>query len=308
MISVPFNDPVLEARLSSMHPDGMSVFLLGGGQLRGAFFHGTRFVSRMRAQHRLGLLETMVLGQASLCGALLIPTMKGRDRAVFRYDTQGPAAGFSVEANSEGYVRGFLLQDPIPLQKPLESWDLAPFFGPGLVSVIRFPEGVREPVTGSVEIKHRNIARDLTEYFLVSEQTETAFNTGIQFDHEGRLAGAGGLYLQVMPGADPELVEAASRAFAAAPSLGQWFAEGGDREDIIFGLFRGMEPAVVLERDIIFDCPCSRENFAQHLKNLGRDELQDMVSDGKDPVEIVCHNCSSVYQFTLGEISSFIEG
>ncbi|HPX46894.1 MAG TPA: Hsp33 family molecular chaperone HslO, partial [Treponemataceae bacterium] len=140
MISVPFNDPVLEARLSSMHPDGMSVFLLGGGQLRGAFFHGTRFVSRMRAQHRLGLLETMVLGQASLCGALLIPTMKGRDRAVFRYDTQGPAAGFSVEANSEGYVRGFLLQDPIPLQKPLESWDLAPFFGPGLVSVIRFPE------------------------------------------------------------------------------------------------------------------------------------------------------------------------
>lgn len=306
MISVPFNDPTLEQRLDSMHPDGMSVFILAGGQLRGAFFHGTRFVSRMRAQHRLGLLETMVLGQASLCGALLIPTMKGHDRAVFRYDTQGPAAGFSVEANSEGFVRGFLLQDPIPIDKPLESWDLAPFFGPGLVSVIRFPEGVREPVTGSVEIKHRNIALDLAEYFLVSEQTGTAFNTGIQFDRDGRVSGAGGLFMQVMPGADPALVDAASRAFAAAPSLGQWFAEGGDREDVIYGLFRGMEPSVVLERDIVFDCPCSRENFAQHLKNLGKRELSDMVSDGKDPVEIVCHNCASSYRFGLDEISSFI--
>ena len=93
---------------------------------------------------------------------------------------------------------------------------------------------MREPVTGTVEIRHRNIAKDLAEYFLVSEQTQTAFDTGIQFDREGRVVGAGGLYLQTMPGADPELVAAAERAFSAAPSLGTWFAEGGDREDIIF--------------------------------------------------------------------------
>jgi len=302
MISVPITDPILIERFNTMHPDGMTIFLLGDGALRGAFFHGTRFVNQMRAQHSLGLLETMVLGQASLCGALLIPTMKGRDRVIFRYDTNGPAAGFSVEANSEGYVRGFLLQDPIPVEKAPESWDLAPYFGDGNVTLIRFPEGARESVTGSVEIKYRNIARDLTEYFLVSEQTRTAFNSGIQFDREGRVAGAGALFLQTMPGADPDIVEAAERAFAAAPSLGQWFAEGGSREDIIFGLFRGMKPVVALEREIRYDCPCSRERFLAHLRSLGRKELDEMATNGPDPLEVVCHNCGSVYRYPVAEV------
>ena len=302
MITVPITDPELEKRFKTMHPDGMSIFLLGKGELRGAFFHGTRFVNRMRAQHSLGLLETMVLGQAALSSALLIPTMKGHDRAIFRYDTNGPAAGFSVEANSEGTVRGFLLQDPIPVNEAPESWDLAPYFGDGTVTVIRYPEGAREPMTGTIPIRHRNIARDLIEYFLVSEQTETAFNTGIQFDREGRVIGAGGLYLQTMPGADPELVLAASRAFAAAPSLGQWFADGGDREDIIFGLFRGMNPIVALEREIRFDCPCSREGFAQRLGGLDRKELLDMAENGPFPIEIVCHNCGSVYHYSQEEM------
>ncbi len=306
MITVPITDPALEERFASMHPDGMSIFLLGKGELRGAFFHGTRFVNRLRAQHALGLLETLVLGQAALSGALLIPTMKGHDRAVFRYDTNGPAAGFSIEANSEGYVRGFLLQDPIPVEKAPENWDLAPYFGDGTVTVIRFPEGAREPMTGSVPIRHRNIARDLAEYFLVSEQTRTAFNTSIQFDREGRVVGAGALYLQTMPGADPELVASAERAFAAMPSIGQWFAEGGDREDVIYGLFRGMDPAIALEREIRFDCPCSRENFARRLSGLDRKELSDMAENGPDPIEIVCHNCGSAYHYPLDEIRGML--
>ncbi|HKL85668.1 MAG TPA: Hsp33 family molecular chaperone HslO [Treponemataceae bacterium] len=307
MITVPFNDNVLETHLSSIQPDGMSIFLLGGGSMRGAFFHGTRFVNQLRAQHSLGPLETMVLGQASLCGALLIPTMKGRDRAVFRYDTNGPAAGFSIEANSEGWVRGFLLQDPIPVLSPPENWDLAPYFGPGLVSVIRFPEGGTEPVTGSIAIKHKNIALDLAEYFLISEQTPSAFNTGIQFDTEGRVIGAGGMFLQVMPGADPDLVEAAEHAFASAPSLGSWFAEGGDREDIIIGLFRNCDPSIVLERSIVFDCPCSRENFAYRISGLDQKELIDMVENGPDPIEVICHNCGSVYTYPTSEIAQYVK-
>ena len=79
MNTIPITDPILTEQFKTMHSDGMTIFLLSDGALRGAFFHGTRFVNTMRAQHALGILETMVLGQACLCGALLIPTMKGRD-------------------------------------------------------------------------------------------------------------------------------------------------------------------------------------------------------------------------------------
>ena len=98
MIKAEITDKELIAHLDKIHKDEMTMFVMADGAFRGAFFNGTRLVNQMRAQHNLGILETMVLGQAMLCAAMLIPTMKGREHLTFRYDTNGPAAGFSVEA------------------------------------------------------------------------------------------------------------------------------------------------------------------------------------------------------------------
>ena len=111
MIRQEITDTELLAHLDTIHKDGMTMFVMADGQFRGAFYNGTRMVNQMRAQHHLGILETMVLGQAELCAALLIPTMKGREHMTFRYDVNGPAAGFCVEADSTGYVRGHLFQN-----------------------------------------------------------------------------------------------------------------------------------------------------------------------------------------------------
>lgn len=237
----------------------------------------------------------------------MIPTIKGRGRVGMRYDTNGPAAGFSIEADSAGSVRGYLLQNPIPIEKELTSWDLSPFFGPGTLTVSRITEGSKVPHTGSVEIKHKNIAQDLAWYFSQSEQIHTAFNTSIQFDKQGRVIGAGGMFLQVMPGIggtkdskaniidEDELIEAVEHAFSAAPSYGQWFSEKGNRDDIIYGLFREFNPTTVLERDIIFDCPCSQEKYKNAILALGDKEVQDILENDTDPLEVICHNCGSVY-------------
>lgn len=305
MIKAVINDSELVSHINSLEKDGMSIFVMADGQFRGALFHGTRFINQMRANHNLGILETMVLGQACLCGALMIPTMKGKERLRLRYDTNGPAAGFSVEADSTGYVRGYLLQDRIPVEKPLENWDLAPFLGPGTVSVTRFPEGRAEPMTGTVEIKHRNIAKDLAWYFLQSEQINTAFNTSIQLDKKGRVVGAGGLFLQTLPGANEEVIQRVEMAFEASPSYGQWFSEKGGRDDIIYGLFREFNPSVALERDVVFDCPCSKDVFERHILNLDRKELSEIVeTNPEEPVETVCHYCGSVYKIDKRDLKA----
>ena len=115
--------------LGGVQNDGMTVFVMAEGQFRGAFYNGTRMINQMRANQDLGILETYILGQALLCAALLIPTMKGKEHLSLTYETDGICKGFVAEADSTGYVRGHLLQDSIPLDKPLESWDLSPFFG-----------------------------------------------------------------------------------------------------------------------------------------------------------------------------------
>jgi len=129
MIRAPLNDDDLEARLSSLTPDGISIFTLGGGRMRGALIHGSRLVNQMRANHRLGPLETMVLGQACLGAALLGSTLKEGDRIVLRVEGDGPAEGFSVEASADGSVRGRLFNSPIELEAAAAAYGDSGLFG-----------------------------------------------------------------------------------------------------------------------------------------------------------------------------------
>ena len=316
MIKAQIQDQELNAHLQRLPKDDMVVFVLADGRARGALFHGTHFVNQMRAQHNTGILETMVLGQATLCGALLLPTLKGKEHVTWRYEVDGPAQGFSVEVDSTGYIRGYLFTDNIPVEKPLENWDLSPFLGTGTMSMSTLFEGDKNPYVSSIQIDKRNIAQDLVQFFDQSVQTKTAFNTGIQMDKQGRVIGAGGLFLQLMPDmggtkgnklstadiSDEQLIDKLEIAFKTLPSLGKWFSEGQKIEDLVYGLFREFKPSIALHRDVRYDCPCSKDLYLSHIRNLPSYELFDIRKNGPDPLEVCCRNCSSVYRIPISEI------
>lgn len=320
MNKAEIKDKELLEKINSLYEDKMSVFVMANGRVRGALFHGTRFVNQLRAQHNLGILETMVLGQASLCAALVVPMMKDMEHTVIKYETDGPAQGFSVEADSKGTVRGFLYNEHIPVTKPLENWDLSSFLGKGTITFSRVHKDDKYPQSSTVPVDSGNIAKDFVLYFQQSEQIQTAFNTSIQFDKQGRVIGAGAMFLQIMPevggkkgsGAnkssqgnkedDDILFERVELAFRNAPSLGQWFSEEGDADDIIYGLFREFNPSVALTRDIKFDCPCNEDGFIEYIKNLPKHELEDIKKNGPNPLEIVCRNCGSKYLIDVNKL------
>ena len=104
--------------------------------------------------------------------------------------------------------------------------------------------------------------------------------------------------------AEDSLLQRAENAFRAMPSIGKWFSDKGDRDDVVYGLFREFNPKVVLERDIVFDCPCKKENFIRQIKYLPKNEFADIIENGPDPIEVICHNCGSVYQITKEELQN----
>ena len=73
-------------------------------------------------------------------------------------------------------------------------------------------------------------------------------------------------------------------------------------EDIIYGLFREFKPSIALHRDVRYDCPCSRESYVDYIKRLPKAELEDMRTNGPNPLEVVCRNCGSVYKIPLSDI------
>ena len=319
MIKAEIKDKELLSHLDSLEEDKLHIFTIADGRVRGALFHGTRFVNQMRAQHNLGILETYILGQASLCSALTIPMMKDLEHTAIRFEGIGTADGYSVEADSTGYVRSYLLNSKIPLYKPLENWDLKPFLGNGNLTFSRIHKDDKYPRTSTVDVDGENIARDFATYFAQSEQIQTAFNSSIQFDKQGRVIGAGSMYIQLMPKTggsarlgsqvdshaeesedDEKLIMKIENAFRACPSLGLLYSEKQvDSEDIIIGLFREFSPLIILKRDIRFDCPCNEEYYINHIKSLPKAQLDDIQKNGPDPLEIICGNCGSVYKIPL---------
>jgi molecular chaperone Hsp33 len=72
----------LKAQLKAAAKDKIHRFTLSGGTIRGEILHGNRLVNEMRANHGLGILETLVLGHAYMAAALMCANLKGMKPSV----------------------------------------------------------------------------------------------------------------------------------------------------------------------------------------------------------------------------------
>jgi molecular chaperone Hsp33 len=302
MIKTTLESESLKERLLASAKDRIYNFLLADGAVRGAILHGTRMVNEMRANHELGILETLVLGRAYLGAGLMSANLKGTDAISLKIECAGPIKGLTVEANAFREVRGFLKNVPIPIDRPMQDFDLSSFFGAGFLSVIRTIEDAKHPFTGKIALEYGNIAQDLANYYLKSEQIPTAFNLSIKFDPEGEVTGAGGLFLQAMPGADDALAAELEELVVQLPSLGEVFADGQEPEGLIQAVFKKYSSRFLANQRVEFVCHCSPRRLRQVLKMLPVDELKDIRDNGPFPLEMRCHYCNTRYHFSKEEI------
>ena len=302
MIKKTIEGESLKERLLASAKDRIYNFLLTDGAVRGAILHGTRMVNEMRANHELGILETLVLGRAYLGAGLMSANLKGTDAISLKIECAGSIKGLTVEANAFGEVRGFLKNVPIPIDRPMQDFNLSSFFGAGFLSVIRTIEDAKHPFTGEIALEYGNIAQDLANYYLKSEQIPTAFNLSIKYDPEGEVTGAGGLFLQAMPRADDALAAELGELVVQFPSLGEVFTDGQEPEGLIQAVFKKYTPRFLANQRVEFMCHCSPQRLGHVLMMLPMDELKDICDNGPFPLEMRCHYCNTLYHFPKEEI------
>lgn len=282
---------------TELEKDGLHTFLMAGDTIRGAVLHGSRMVNQMRWNHDLGILETLVLGHAYMGACLMSAGLKGNDHLQLQVECSGPIKGLVVEANAAGAVRGFLKNVPIPVEKPPEDFNLSPFFGAGFLSVTRTLADAKQPFTGRVMMAHGSLAKDLAHYYLTSEQIPTSFSLSVNFDSEGNVAAAGGMFLQAMPDSDDAVVRQIEDRVVTLPSIGAVLAEGTAPEALVQSHFSDFSPRFIDQRKVAFNCHCNRDQIRNVLTLLPMDELTDLRENGPFPVEIRCHHCNTRYAF-----------
>ncbi len=282
-------------------------FTLADNDIRGAILHGTHLINEMKLNHNLGVLETLILGHAYMGIALMTSNIKKDDRLAFRLECSGPLKGLYVESNSYGEVRGHLKANPIPINKQIDINELSSFFGEGFIEVIHYPEYAKQPYIGHVKLKYKNIASDLANYYLESEQTPTYFNLSIKFDDKGNVIGAGGLLLQSMPDAKQDSVDKLLELVKDIPSIGERFSKDIEPEAFIKNSLETLSPKFLSNKRVEFFCPCNMDSMFKMLSNMDENTRKDIAKNGPFPLEIKCHNCNTTYKFKKEELQKLIK-
>ena len=239
-----------------------------------------------------------------LTGALLLAsTIKDFDRLTLKIESDGPVKGITAEASSEGTVRGFVKNAIAePPAKQNGKFDVSHIVGNGTFYVIReagFELGFRpEPYIGSVPIVSGEIAEDLAYYLAKSEQIPSGVMLGVLLSNsEPYVTASGGLLVQMMPGADENVIGEIEQTMARAPHVTEKIVGGATPEDMARMALGGLDLEILEEREIAFRCTCSTEKAIAMIAALGEEEIRSMIRDDKGAV-VTCGFCNETYSLS----------
>lgn len=307
MIKTKIEDPVLLEHLDALEDDRRESYLLCSGQVRLTAVNATRTVNEMRANHRTGLLETYILGQGYIAGTLLSSEVKGNDRIQLSIECGGPVKGMSIEAWACGAVRGYLVNNPIPLEKPLTSLDTSPLFGPGFMTITKILEGSKTPFSGQIMLEKGHLAEDLALYYLQSQQTPSLFSLSLNFDREGRVYGAGGVMMQALPECDDRELEKLENISPALNNMGKMLGDGVALRDWVKSTFSSFGVDYLARTPVGFSCPCNEKNYTKYLASLPENEKNEILK-GDFPLILQCFNCGTEYTFSKEQVEELFNG
>ena len=219
----------------------------------------------------------------------------------------GPIGTITCVSDPEGNVRGFVTEPNLPLvEKYPGKLDVGASVGTdGSLTVIRDLQ-MKEPYIGSVPLVTGEIGDDVTAYFAQSEQTPTACALGVLVNRDCSVKVAGGYLLQLLPGAPDETIDALERGIKRAGSVTAMLEQGMTPEDILGQVCGDLGVVFMETTPISYRCYCSRERVTSALISLGKEELEQIMTEEKSfPVE--CQFCDTIYRFSSEDIAEILK-
>ena len=261
-------------------------------------------VERARVIHDLSPTACAALGR-TLCGASMLgELMKEADASLtIRVNGGGPAGSVIAVSDSEGNARGYVQNPQADLPTRADGkLDVGGLVGrDGMLTVSR-DIGLKEPYVGSVELVSGEIAEDLAQYMVESEQIPSAVGLGVLIDTDKSVKAAGGFIVQLMPGAPENLIEKLETNILFMDQLTTVLSEDGV-DAVISQVLFSLDPREAERHGVEYRCTCSRERVAEALRSVGEAELRSMAAEGRD-AEVSCQFCDKVYRFTPEDLIS----
>lgn len=262
----------------------------------------TQMVECARNIHRTLPLATAALGRTLTITSILGGQLKVDDGSVtVQVRGDGPLGTIVCVADSDGNARGYLQNPAVDLPlRPDGKLAVGMGVGQGHLMVIK-DIGLKDPVTGTVELVNGEIAEDVTRYFAESEQIPSACALGVLVNQDQSVRQAGGYLVQLLPGAGDADIDRLEQNIAKAGSMTGMLDSGMSLEDIVRAVLDGFTVQFLDETPVGYRCACNEAKVTRALISLGEQELLQMAGEDK-PTEITCQFCDKVYTFSPADL------
>ncbi|AEC20191.1 chaperonin [Pusillimonas sp. T7-7] len=251
-------------------------------------------------QHYPACVQSL-LGELVAAAILLTSNIKFDGSLVLQLQGDGPLALVVVECTTDLSIRATVSVregHEIPTDGTLQT--LLNTQGAGRFIVILDPSGKNaqlKPYQGVVPLEGDSVAQVLERYMRDSEQLDTRLWLASDARH------VAGLLLQRLPAhggienTTPEAQEETwQRTGHLAATLKHEELLSLDIDTLITRLFWEEELIAFEPQSIRWHCPCNRERVAAMLQALGREEIEDILSE-REKIDILCNFCGKPYQF-----------
>jgi len=286
-----------------------------GGSVRCMAAVTTNLVAEAFARHQTSPTVAAALGR-TLTGTLLLGAgLKELDRLTVQIVCDGPIGGITAEADANGRVRGYV-RNPLanPELNANGKFDVSSIVGNGMFYVT-YESGYeiglyKDPYRGSVPIVSGEIGEDFAYYLAKSEQIPSAVPLGVYMrareNGAAFVEAAGGLMIQVMPGADEKIIGAIEDSIKRAPHTTTLIREGASAADMLRAMLGEISFEVLEEKPVSFTCQCSYERAVSLISSIDRAELEAMLSEDQGAA-MICHFCNETYRLDEAALEDILQ-
>ena len=269
----------------------------------------TELVEKARKIHDFSPVAKAAFGRLLTMSCIMGAEMKSdKVKLTIQLKGDGPLGTMLTVTNKFSKVKGYVTNPvvDIPLNED-GKLDVGGAVGhSGYINVIK-DLGLKEPYVAISPLVSGEIAEDFANYFVKSEQRQSAVALGVLVNKDGVQA-SGGYIITAMPDATEDDIYILEQSIFKAGAISRMLDEKLTLEEIAKKI-TGDNNVKVIEENIVpeYECDCNKEHMTDALKTIGKEELEKIIQEDKK-AELVCHFCNKKYEFSENELSNILEG